>query len=110
MKLSESLKKINEAIAPYQAFLRMAFFFVVTAIAVYSFIFRPQDLSVYVNRQEVNFPLSINNEYIKVWNYLIDNSKDSTVDSAALNTLRFLQNTNNFWIVTLPQISQVSPG
>ncbi len=107
MKL-EKIKKINETIGPYWTFLVMVVFFVTTSFGVYSFLFRPQDLSVYVKRQEVNFPLSINNEYIKVWNYLIDNSKDSTVDSAALKTLRFLQNTNNFWIVTLHNATKKS--
>ena len=62
---------------------------------------RPHDLSVFINRQEVNFPSSINEKYLRVYNFIGDSCKDSTIISNAIETYQYLQNTNNFWIITL---------
>jgi hypothetical protein len=101
MQWMAKLKKVNKVLAPYAAFIGTVTLFITTTLTVYGLFFRPHDLSVFVQRQEVNFPQSINDKYGLVWNYLVDSCKDRAVDSAAYDTYTYLQNTNNFWTITL---------
>ncbi|HEY4876058.1 MAG TPA: hypothetical protein VIH86_10825, partial [Puia sp.] len=71
------LKALNDALSPWASLIGFLTVFIVTTVSVYSYFFRPLDLSVFVNKQEVNFPISINNKYATVWNYLVANCKDS---------------------------------
>ncbi|HEY4064110.1 MAG TPA: hypothetical protein VGM30_19525 [Puia sp.] len=101
MPLPALLTKLNKEFEPYVTFLTMLTVIIVSTISIYNFVIRPRDLSVYVKRQEVSFPVSINEKYIKVYNYLVSSCKDTAVDSAAWETYRYLQNTNDYWKVTL---------
>jgi len=101
MTLPTILVIINNKLKPYATLLGTIGVIIGAIVAVYAFLFRPQDLSVFVQREEVNFPVNINDEFVHVYNFVADSCRDSTVVADTRATYRYLQNTNNFWIITL---------
>jgi len=93
--------KVTSWLGPYAAFVGMVGGLLTSTFAVYKFIIRPQDLTVFVDKQEINYPISINDMYAKVIHYLADSCKDNEIKVAAEETNQYLQNTNNYWKITL---------
>ena len=80
MSVSSALEKTNNAFKPYYTLLLMFVFFISTTIAVYRWIVRPQDLSIFIEEQEVNFPNSINDKYNTVMILLVTTVKTPRLD------------------------------
>ena len=93
--------KFNETVKPWAALIAMYSGIVVAGGAVWTWIVKPKDLAVYIEKEQVNFPASINDRFERVYNYLTDSCRNFSVDSDAKATYEYLQNTNNFWVITI---------
>jgi len=96
-----TIKNFNSKIEPYYALIGMIIFFVGGMIAVYSFFFKDPKLSVRIDKQEINYPATINQKFQTVFSYLTDSTRNATVKSNAAEVYDYLLNTNNFWTITL---------
>lgn len=100
MSLVQVLKSVVSFLKPYTAIIGAITVIYGSIWGVYKFLFRPQDLSVFVQREEVNFPSSIGDRFANVYNAL-SKTTDTSLAADAKAAYRYLQNTNNFWIITL---------
>src|SRR5277367_279479 len=93
--------RLGAFITTWAGFLTSFGVIVTAAITTYNVVIRPRDLAVYINKQDVIFPSAINKRFIRVYNYMADSCQNLSLDSDAYYTLRYLQSTNNFWVITL---------
>lgn len=102
MKIKDLLKKINDSLQPYYLFLTMLFFFI-TSIGTLGRFFsgNKSDISVSVKYDRMEYPSSINNKYLSVYNSIIL-SKDSTLSHKNADEVRkFLTQTQSVKHITI---------
>lgn len=95
------LNRLGAFITTWAGFLTSVGVIIGAAIATWNVVIRPRDLAVYINKQDVNFPAGINDRFGRVYNYIIDSGRSRSLDSDVHATYVYLQNTNNFWVITL---------
>jgi hypothetical protein len=95
------VNRFGAFITTWAGFLTSIGVIITAVIATWNVVIRPKDLAVYINKQDVNFPAAINDRFGRVYNYIIDSSRNLSLDSDVYATYVYLQNTNNFWVITL---------
>lgn len=93
--------RLGAFITTWAGFLTSVGVIITAAIATWNVVIRPKDLAVYIRKQDVNFPAAINDRFGRVYNYMLDSCRSRSLDSDAYATLTYLQNTGNFWLITL---------
>jgi hypothetical protein len=93
--------RLGAFITTWAGFLTSVGVIITAAIATWNVVIRPKDLAVYINKQDVSFPAAINDRFGRVYNYILDSCRSRSLDSDAYATFVYLQNTNNFWVITL---------
>jgi hypothetical protein len=101
MTFDQTIKNWNEKLKPYHSLIGMLIFFVVSLIAVYKFIVRPADLSVVIDKREVNFPNTINDRVKNAYQFVSDSIHSAAVKNDVASVYNYLVNTNSFWALTL---------
>src|SRR5665213_2875272 len=95
------LKVINKALKPFSTLIGALVVIIGGVWSVYTILFTQQDLSVFIQQEQVNFPVNINDRYRNVYNYIADSCKDSSVAMDTKATYEYLQNTGDFWVISL---------
>jgi hypothetical protein len=108
MTFTERIETWNKKISPYHNLIGMLIFFIGGTWAIYQFIFKPSDLSVLVEKREINYPNTTNTKFNTVYKYLVDSTKNEAVKLEASAVYDYLINTQDFWIVTLKNESDKS--
>ncbi len=93
--------KLGAFITTWAGFLTSFGVIITAALGTWHVVVRPRDLAVYIRKQDVNFPGAINDRFGRVYNYMLDSCRNLSLDSDAHATFVYLQNTNNFWVITL---------
>jgi hypothetical protein len=95
------ITRFGTFLTTWAGFLTSFGIIITAAITTYNVVIRPRDVAVYINKQDVVFPSAINTRAIRVFNYMVDSCHNRSLDSDAYYTLRYLQSTNNYWVITL---------
>jgi hypothetical protein len=93
--------RVGTFLTTWAGFLTSLGVIITAAIGTYNVVIRPRDVAVYINKQDVIFPSAINTRAIRVFNFMMDSCHNRSLDSDAYYTLRYLQSTNNYWVITL---------
>ncbi|HEV7333141.1 MAG TPA: hypothetical protein VGN63_19050 [Flavisolibacter sp.] len=101
MGITQTVEKWNNKIGPYQTLIGMLIFFIGGAFGIYEFIIRPSDLSVSIDKKEINYPSTANNKFNNVYRYLVDSVRNKGIQQDAAVVYEYLINTQDFWTVIL---------
>lgn len=93
--MNQKIKVINKAIEPYYLLIIMVAFFIGSFITIYKVLFSPPDLIVNVQKENINYPNSINEEYIDLYSFIQDSSKNATLKDKSLIVYNYLIKTKS---------------
>lgn len=95
MNSKERIKDINKRIEPYYLLIMMLVFFIGGFIAILKIFFTPPDLLVKVTKEEINYPSSINEQYMDLFSFVQDSSKSEQTKSQSLEVYNYLLKTKS---------------
>ena len=88
--MREWINNLNKKIQPYYLLITMIVFFMGGAFGVYKFLFAPSDVTVKVVNENINYPSSINEDYVAIYTYLSDSIKDENLERKAVAVYEYL--------------------
>lgn len=97
----EKIENFNESLKPYYTLIGMIIFFVGIFITSYKILVKSPELSVYVSKENINYPNSINENYSKVYDSFMQLNPDSKLKVDAITVYNYLLKTKQNWIVRL---------
>lgn len=99
--LRENIEHFNNNLKPYYVLFGMIVFFVGLFLACYKILVKSPELIVYLTKENINYPNSINEKYTKVYNQFIRLNTDSVINIDAYRVFKYLINTKQNLIVRL---------
>ena len=98
----ERLKRINEALQPYYLFFMMILFFLTSLGTISRFFSNSRsDIIVSVRYDRMEYPSSINNKYISIYNSIIQTGLSDTIINDANDVRRYLTQTQSVKHITI---------
>lgn len=107
MEITEKIKNLNKEVEPYYLLITMLIFFLFGFIAIAKLIFSSPDLLVTVEKENINYPSSINKNYSELFSYITDSTSNEELHSNALNVNRYLNLTKHQWVLEIKNNSSV---
>jgi hypothetical protein len=101
MKASEKIKNLNKAIEPYYLLILMLVFFLGGFSFIYKVFLAPPDLLVTIQKENINYPSSINKDYLDIYTYIQESTKDDKLKLSAANTYSYLLKTKHQWEIEI---------
>lgn len=93
--MKSKIKEINNKIEPYYLLILMLVFFIGGFITLYKLLFSPPDLTVKIEKENINYPASINNKYISLFNYVQDSTNDLDLKRKSTEVYQYLIKTKH---------------
>ena len=97
----EKIEHFNESLKPYYTLIIMIIFFVGLFITSYKILVKSPKLSVFVSKENINYPNSINENYSKVYDSFMKGNPDSDLKVEANTVYSYLLKTKQNWIIRL---------
>lgn len=101
MNITENIRKLNKVIEPYYLLIIMLVFFIGGFSFIYRILLAPPDLLVTIQKENINYPSSINQDYLDIYSYIQESTKNSKLQLSALNTYSYLIKTKNQWTIEI---------
>jgi len=95
MNVKERIKEVNKTMEPYYLLIMMLVFFIGGFIAISKFFFSPPDLLVKVTKEEINYPSSINKQYMDIFSFVQDSCKSKQTKDQSLDVYNYLLQTKS---------------
>lgn len=96
-----SVNKINEAIKPYYTLLTTIIGIGGIIIGAYAFLLKPSSLSVVVSKEKIDYPSSINDDFLGLFSYLLDSCSNTESKLQAKSLYDYLIETEDHWSIKL---------
>ncbi|NHE59960.1 hypothetical protein [Cyclobacterium plantarum] len=95
------IDQINEAIKPYYTLLTMIVGIGGVFIGAYALIIKPSDLQVILKKEKIDYPVSINQEFLELNRYVLENCPTDETKLLSVSISNYLLKTKDHWIVKL---------
>jgi len=86
----ERIIEINKVLQPYYLLITMLIFFIGTFVGVYKFFFKPSDVVVKIDVQRINYPSSINSQFLDVHSYIQDSTSNADIKTKSTHIYKYL--------------------
>jgi len=93
--------KWKERLEPYYLLLGMLIFFIGSVVTIAKIFFSPPDLSIKIDKSDINYPSNINNKYLEIYNYIQDSTTNSYMEESAIELLDYLIKTRQQRIISI---------
>lgn len=90
IKHSDLILRLNEIFQPYYLLITMLLFFGGGAWTLYKLLFSPADIVVSVQNESINYPNTVNLDYIEVYNYIQHSSATKDIKDNAVSVYDYL--------------------
>lgn len=99
--MREKIKEINKKLEPYYLLIVMIVFFMAGFISIYKILFSPPDLLVRIEKENINYPSSINNTYADIYEYIHDSTNENLIKSKAVQVYEYLVQTRHQRVIEI---------
>ena len=93
--MREKIKKFLKILEPYRLLIDMIVALIVGIGVFYKLLFSPPDLIVKVDKENINYPSSINNTYLDIYNYVQDSTHNANLKVKSTELLNYLFKTQH---------------
>lgn len=97
----EKIESFNNSLKPYYTLIGMILFFITLFVTSYGILIKSPDLSVSIEKENINYPSSINEHYNNVYNYIIGQNPNSELRTSASTVYDYLLRTKQSWTIRL---------
>ena len=101
MSISGWIKNINNQVKPYHSFMVMMIFFIGSFWSVAKFFFSKSDFEVIIDKEAINYPSNLNENFHQLNEYLIDSTKNGKAIFLSDDLSKFLLKTKDEMIIQL---------
>jgi hypothetical protein len=88
---------LNKKVEPYYLLITMLLFMVTAPISLYTIIPKTRPLIVKVEKESIHYPASINEKYIKIFNYVQNTKNNEDLKSNSIDLFNYLIKTQQQW-------------
>jgi len=99
MHITEKIRNLNKGIEPYYLLMLMVVFFLGGFMFIYKILLAPPDLLVTIQKENINYPSSIDKEFLDIYSYIQESAEEDNLKMAAANTYSYLLKTKQQWII-----------
>lgn len=99
--MREKIKDLNKKLEPYYLLIIMIAFFIGGFVSLYKILFSPPDLLVRIEKENINYPSSINDSYIDIYTYIQDSSNVADVKTKSVEVYNYLIKTKHQRVIEI---------
>lgn len=88
--MNDWITNANKKVQPYYLLITMIVFFIGGGVGIYKFLFAPSDITVKVINENINYPSSINEDYMEIYDYLSDSINNNEIKNKAITIYDYL--------------------
>lgn len=99
--MKDKIKKLNKLLEPYYLLIVMIVFFIGGFITLCKILFSPPDLLARIEKENINYPSSINDKYVNIYRYIQDSVSQQTLRDEALAVYDYLIKTRQQRVVEI---------
>lgn len=99
--MRKAIQAFNKKLDPYYLLITMLLFLVTAPITLYTIIPSPRHLIVKVEKEDINYPASINDKYLKIYSYIQDSTKNVDLKNNSIKLFNYLIKTKQQWNFTI---------
>jgi len=99
MKVLDQIKAINKKLEPFYLLIIMIGFFITGFISLSKFLFSPPELIVKVEKDNINYPSTVNDKYVDIYSFIQDSVRNDTLKSYSVAVYQYLIKTKHQWIL-----------
>jgi hypothetical protein len=104
--MRKKIQELNKKVEPYYLLITMLLFLVTAPITLYTIIPPPRHIVVKVDKENINYPASINDKYIKIYNYVNDSTNNEDLKNNSNELFDYLIKTKDQWNIDIKNNSK----
>ncbi|NOU47195.1 MAG: hypothetical protein HOO86_09050 [Bacteroidales bacterium] len=99
--MREKINEINKKLEPYYLLIVMIVFIIGGFISIYKILFSPPELLVRIEKENINYPSSINKTYVDIYEHIQDSTDNKSLKSKALQVYDYLVQTKQQRVIEI---------
>lgn len=99
--MREKIKELNKILEPYYLLIIMIIFFIGGFVSLYKILFSPPDLLVRIEKENINYPSSINDSYIDIYSSIQDSSNVVDIKDKSVELYNYLIKTKHQRVIEI---------
>ena len=104
--MRKNIQELNNKLEPYYLLIMMLLFLVTAPITLFTIIPAPRHLIVKVEKEDINYPATINEEYILIYNFIHDSTNNEDVKNNSTELFDYLIKTKHQWNIDIKNNSK----